>query len=264
MMIEQIPLSLELQEAMMVSPALIGVFGHENSLEVPRSQRILRHGIGQCLRATLMAHPREGEVIPSIALEHMGAFLESLGKSLHYLSLSIQFLHVALQSCATDAHARPIEIGLAIVVNKYRRINAAHASYGRRLAYKRSLGPRSRGHANSKAPTLFRCRGEVEIVLPVLADTLRGPHGIAIGLHPGHLVLRNDYTMVLPVDKIGRREDVIVGHAEPILTLPLGGRNVVRRVEIHPVAKKPCCRVGTELIMDNRILSHAKKRHGRQ
>ena len=106
----------------MIRPTAIGMFCHDNTFEVPRSQRIFRHGIGQCLGgvlalARLAANPRKCQVVPTITLESKGTFLESFRQSFHLyatdfhrwhvghaftlrqfnlLQLSIQFEHITL------------------------------------------------------------------------------------------------------------------------------------------------------------------------
>ena len=60
--------------------------------------------------------------------------------------------------------------------------------------------------------------------------------------------------MVGPVGKVLRREYMIVGHAEPVLSLSLGWHDVVRRIDIDLVIEDACRRVGSIDAPDNRIL----------
>ena len=289
-MIEQIPLSAILHHAVVIGPAFVFPLLHDDALEVPRAQWRFRHGVGQCLGGVLpvagvAAHPGEGEVVPLTALEGERSFLETVGQSfhglsahlhrrhlghslvaghLHLLQFAVEFQHVGFQTGATDAHATPVDIRLAVVVDQHTGVDAHHTGHGLRLADKGTLRAFGHSHADGEAPArAFRCRGEVEIILPVLAHAVGSPHGIAVGLHPGHFVLGDDDAMVGPVGQILRREHMIVSHAEPVLPLSLGGHNVVGGIEIHLIIKYPCRGVGRKLVANDGILRHGH-RHRRQ
>ena len=68
--------------------------------------------------------------------------------------------------------------------------------------------------------------------------------------------------MVGPVGEVFRRKYMVVGHAEPVLSLSLGCGNVVRGIDIDPVIENSGRGVGTELAADDGILGC--QHHGRQ
>ena len=178
----------------MIRPASIVVFCHDNALKIPWSQRIPRHGIGQCLCgilpfSSLTTHPREGKIVPTTLLERKGTFLETFGQTFHlfatnhhrrhlwhsltarYLHLfqfACKFLHVVFQPSTSYSHARPIEIGRTIIINQHTRVYARNTLDRLCLKGKRPFGPVGGSHTNGKAATTLRRIGKVEVVFPVL------------------------------------------------------------------------------------------------
>ena len=285
--VEQVPLAFVFDQAVVVGPAAVGMLGHDDALEVPRTQRTLRHGVGQCLGgvgaiARVATHPWEGEVVPVAAAEGKRAFLETVGQALHLLSahlhrrhlrhalatwhldflqFSVELLHVALQLGTANAHAAPVDVGLSVVVDQHAGVNARDAFDGLWLAGVWSLGTVGRGNADGKAAPFLRGIGEEEVVAAVLEDAVGCPHGVARGVAPGNGLLRDDHSVVRPVGEVLRREHVIVGHAEPVLSLSLGRGDVVRGEQVHLIIKHARGRVGGELVANDRVLCRQGERH---
>ena len=280
MVIEQIPLPLIFHDAVMISPAMILVFCHNDSLEIPGTQGRLRHGVGQCLSGVLAftrltTHPRERQIVPVATAEGKRTFLEAIGQTFHFLTtnfhgrhfrlslalgelhllqFTVQFQHIILQLGTTYAHTTPVEVGSTIVIDKYAGVNAHHSFDGLLFASVRSFWFRGSCHTNGKT-TAFAWSVRVEkVVLAVLADTVRSPHGVPLRIAPGHTFLTDDDAMVGPLGKVLRRTHMIVGHAEPVLSLTFGGHDVMRREQIDPVVKNTCRRVGRKLPADDGIL----------
>ena len=280
MVIEQVPLPLELHDAVVVGPAAVLVLGHDDALEIPGSQGRARHGVSQRLCPTLLPHPGEGQVIPVAPAEGEGAFLEPLGQSLHRLSahqhrhgryavvatgqrhllqLAVQLCHIALQTGSANAHAAPVEVCRTVVVYEHTGVDAADATYGLLLQAERPCGRVACGYADGESPTRHGCIGEVEVVAPVLLHTVGCPHRVGVLLSPGHLLLAHYDAMVLPLGQVVRREYVVVGHAEPVLPLPLGRHDVVRGVQVYAPVEHPRRRVGSILVANNGVLCPAAK-----
>ena len=252
--VEQVPLPLIFHQTVMVGPASVGVLGHDDALEIPRSEGRFRHGVGQCLGAALLSYPGESEVVPVAPAESKGTFLEAFGQTfhllpshfhgrhfghafalrhLHLLQFAVQLLHVRLQFGPTYAHAAPVEIGLPVVVDEHAGVDAADTLDGFGLQYEGTFGIVGNSHTNREPPAVLGAVGEIEIVFAVLLHAVWRPHGVAVGLSPGHFLLRDDDTVVSPVCQVLRGEYVIVGHAEPVLALAGRGNDVVRRIEIN-------------------------------
>ena len=277
---------------MVVGPAAVGMLGHDDALERPGSQRPVAHGVGQRLGATLAAHPGERQVVVLAAAEHEGAFLETVGQALHGLSAHehrtawrgvvfvaaghlhlaeriLQLQHVVAQAGTAQSHARPVDIGLTVVVDQHAGVDARHATNRLGLADERSHGAVGSGHADGKAKACLRGGGEVEVILAVgeatvgrralPAHAVGGPHGVGVAPHPGHGVLGDDDAVVGPVGEVRRREDVVVGHAEPVGTLTGRRHDVVRRIQIHFAIEDTCRGVGRELMADNGILPRCRQ-----
>ena len=66
--------------------------------------------------------------------------------------------------------------------------------------------------------------------------------------------------MVCPLREIVGGEDMIVGHAEPVLALSFWWENVVRRIEIYPTVEDTSRRVSRELVADDGVLRLTNRR----
>ena len=71
------------------------------------------------------------------------------------LQLTVEFQHVRSQFGTADAHATPIEISRAVVVNHHTRVNTGHALNGVLLAFKGTLGTVCSSHTDGKTATNF-------------------------------------------------------------------------------------------------------------
>ena len=176
-MVEEVPLALVLHETVVVGPAAVGMFCHDDAIEVPGTEGRLGHGVGQRLSGVLAvagiaAYPGERQVVPIAATEDVGTFLETVGQTfhllaghlhgrhfghavasghLHFLQLAVNLQHVVLQLGAADAHATPIDVGLAVVVNQDGGVDARHALDGFLFQREGTLRTGSRSHADGKS-----------------------------------------------------------------------------------------------------------------
>ena len=207
-------------------------------------------------RSPFLPYPRESKIVFSLALKGEGALLEPFRQSLHQMWLGSQFHHIRLQLCHAQSCTVPVDIGLSVLrVDEHARVNAMYALDRPPHRPKRAF--RSVGNCHSHSKALFvslRCGREIEIISSVFLHAVRGPHRVTAVLHPWHLVLRHDDTMVFPICKIAGGENMIVGHTEPVLQFLYRAWNVMGRVQIHLPVKHTCRRVGGVLSADNRIL----------
>ena len=270
-MVEEIPLALVVHDAVVVGPA-VGVLGHDETFVFVGSHGILAHGVAEDF--CLFADVRIGEVVPAVSLEGKRSLSLAVGQVLeavdaHHFELALtkldfffwsvvgQFLHVWLQLGATAR--TPKDVGVAIGGLEHAGVNAIDSLDGLGLGDEWSFGTVGNGHTDTETKAFFRGRGEIKIVLATALNAVGCPHGIGVGAHPGHLVLGDDDTVVDPVGKVLAGEDVVVLHAEPVLTLSDGRLDVVRRVKIHLVIKHASRRVGRKLVADDRVLCHDRR-----
>ena len=164
---------------------------------------MISHSICQSLRSILFPYPREGEIILAVTFEGKRSFLESFWQSLHCLRLRGELHHIGFQLSHVQPHASPIDICLSITVDQHTRVYAMYTLYRLPHRHEWSLWMVSDSHAHSKTLLLsFGSSREIEIILTILAYTVWSPHCIASILHPRHLVLRYDDTMVFPIRQI--------------------------------------------------------------
>ena len=126
-MIEQIPLALVIDDAVVVGPAAIVVLSHNQTFILVRSHRILTHGIAQNLR--VLSDVRIGKIVVAVILESQRALGLTVGQifkavdaihlkfafaPLHFLLGRVvgQFLHVGLEF--GTATCSPEDIGIAV------------------------------------------------------------------------------------------------------------------------------------------------------
>ena len=255
MVIEEIPLSLIFHDAMMIGPALRRRLIHDDALECERSHRMVSHGISQRFGSILFTYPREGEIILTVALEGKWAFLESLRQSLYRLRFRGKFHHVRFQLSHVQTSTSPVDISLSVLIYQHTRIYAVHTLYGFPHRHKRSFRLVGNRHTYSESLLLpFRSGWEIEVIFPAFLYTIRSPHRITSVLYPRYFILRNDDSMILPLSKIGRRENVIICHTEPFLQFLDRTRNVMRRIKIHLPVEYASRRISRILSADNRVL----------
>ena len=123
--IEQVPLTLIVNNAVMVGPAAVGMLGHDEALILIRTHGVLTHGISQHL--SVLSHIRIGEVVPAVGLEGERTLSLTVGqafKTVHtnHLHLAVaklhlrlgvvvgQFLHVGLQFSAASVAPEDVSI----------------------------------------------------------------------------------------------------------------------------------------------------------
>ena len=258
MVVEEIPLSLELHEGVVVGPALGGRLVHEHALELIRAQRVVAHAVGQALGAALLAHPRIGEVVLAVPLEHERALGLSLRESLVQAdALAVDLRHVGCELAAAQAHAGPDQVDRAVVVLERAGVDAAGALH-RVLIDREGAGRRIRHrHADAEAEAAAASRRvrEVEVILAVLLHAIRRPHRVGRRVAPGHVLLVHDVAVVGPVRQVVGGVDVVVGHAEPGRGLPLVVHrgDVVRRIQVQAAVEDVGRRVGGELVGNHRV-----------
>ena len=236
----------------MVGPAACGRFLHDYTLELPGAKRLVTHGVSQSLGAPFGTNPGEGQIIMSIVLEGKRSFLESIRKSFHNLWFGGKCQSVGRETSATDYTSCPEDVLFALRSLHNTGVNAHDAFDVLLLCHKGTFRTIADGHTYTETCPCtgllgFQATREIEIVTPVTALNAVGcPHRIAFMIAPGDLFLTQDDAMVLPMGKVGRREDMIIGHAEPTLQC-LDRRDVVGRINIDLVAEDTCRRVGREL-----------------
>ena len=258
MVIEEIPLSLIFHDAMMIGPALRRRLIHDDALECERSHRMVSHGISQRFGSILFTYPWEGEIILAVTLEGKRSFLESLRQPLYQFWFRGKFRHVWFQLSHVQTCSRPVDISLSVLIYQHTRVYTMNSLYGFPHRHKRSFGLVGNRHTYSESLLLpFRSSREIEVILSVFLHTIWSPHRIASILYPRYFVLRNDDTMILPLRKIGRRENVIICHAEPFLQFLDRTRNVMRRIKIYLPVEYARRRVSRILSADNRVLSRS-------
>ena len=92
MVIEQIPLTLVVDDAVVVCPTTVSMLSHDQSLVFVWTHRILTHGIAENLR--LFTNVRIGQVVVAVVLESEWAFSLTVGQTLeavdtHHLKLAV-------------------------------------------------------------------------------------------------------------------------------------------------------------------------------
>ena len=188
-MIEQIPLTLVVDDAMMIGPAAVLMLGHDETFVFVGAHRILTHGIAENL--SILAYVRISKVIPAISLESERTFSLTAGQvfqtaDTQHFKLAVaplylflgrivsEFLHVGLEF-GTTAIA-PENVGVAVGSLEHTGIDAIDALDRFWFTDERSLGTVGDSYTDTKTTAVFRSRGEIEIVLPVALDTVRCPH----------------------------------------------------------------------------------------
>ena len=261
MMIEEIPLALIFHDAMMIGPALRRRLIHDDALECKRSHRMVSHGISQRFGSILFTYPREGEIIFAVTLESKRTFLESLRQPLYQFWFRGKFRHVWFQLSHVQTSSSPVDISLSVFIYQHTRVYTMNSLYGFPHRHKWSFRLVGNSHTYSKSLLLpFRSGREIEVIFPVFLYTIRSPHRITSVLYPRYLVLRNDDSMILPLSKIGRRENVIICHTEPFLQFLDRTRNVMRRIKIYLPVEYASRRISRILSADNRVLSRSSCR----
>ena len=253
MMVKEIPLPPIFHDGMMIRPAIDRRFIHDDSLEFKRPHRAVSHAIGQRFR--LVPHPWKGKIVFPFPFKDKRPFLESVGQSRHRHRFRSKFHHIIFQLCHHHAAACPVDITLSVLVRQHTRVNAVHSFYGTHLRHKGAAWLVRYGHSYSKS--LFHApRGsrKIEIILAILADTVRCPHGIGVRSGPRNAFLADNDPMVFPMRQVIGREHMVIGHTEPFFQPFYRAGNVVRRVQIYLSIKDPRCGIGRKLIADYGIL----------
>ena len=255
MMIKEIPLSLIFYDAMMIGPALRRRLIHDDALECERSHRMVSHGISQRFGSILFTYPREGEIIFAVTLEGKWSFLESLRQPLYQFGFRGKFCHVWFQLSHVQTCSRPVDISLSVLIYQHTRVYTMNPLYGFPHRHKWSFRLVGNRHTYSEPLLLpLGSSREIEVIFSVFLHTIWSPHRIASILYPRYFILRNDDTMILPLGKIGRRENVIICHAEPFLQFLDRTRNVMRRIKIYLPVEYASRRISRILFADNRVL----------
>ena len=244
------------------------MLGHDQTFVLIGSHGMLAHGIAQDLG--VIPDIRIGQIIVAVVFKGKRTFRLTVGQvfqtvdtthlelmiaPLHHFRRGVvsQFLHVVLQF--RTASGTPEDIGIAVGSQQHTGVDTIDTLNRLRLRDKRSFRTVGNSHSDAKSPTRFGGCGEIEIVLPISLHAVGCPHGIGVWPDPGYLVLGDDDSMIGPVGQIFRREHMVVLHAEPVLSLSLRWKDVVRRIEVHLIIKYACGRVSGELVTNDRILS---------
>jgi hypothetical protein len=105
------------------------------------------------------------------------------------------------------------------MVYQYAGVYSANTFYGFLFRLKGTVGLVGDCHTNSKPASILTCGsgGEIEVIFAIPIYTIGCPHRIGFGSYPRNGLLTDNYTMVLPIDQVIGREDMIVRHAKPFL-----------------------------------------------
>ena len=102
--VEEVPLALVLDERVMIGPAGRRRLGHDDSLELIGSERVVAHGVCQGLGPVL--NPGIGEVELAVPLEDEGSLLEAGGQVLVKAhGLPVELEHVVGELGSAQSHS---------------------------------------------------------------------------------------------------------------------------------------------------------------
>ena len=169
LMIEQIPLTFIIYDAVMVGPTAILMFWHDEALILVRSHWILTHGIAKNLG--ILPDIRIGQVIIAIILKgkrSLGLTVRKVFQTvdtihlkltiakLHFLLRSIvsQFLHIGFELSTTAS--TPEDVRIAIRSLEYTGVDTANTFDRFRFTDERSLRTVCDSNTNAKATTILR------------------------------------------------------------------------------------------------------------
>ena len=167
-MIEQIPLTLVIDNTVVVGPTAIVVLRHNQSLILIRSHRILTHGISEYFG--ILPHVWVGQVVIAIVLECEWSLRLSVGQvfeAIHTRQLELtvapldglrrcvvgQFLHIGLEFGTTAG--TPENVGIAIRSLKHAGVYAADSLDVLRLRNERTFRTVCDGNTDAEASTIF-------------------------------------------------------------------------------------------------------------
>ncbi|OSS50698.1 hypothetical protein B5807_04694 [Epicoccum nigrum] len=288
-MVEQVPLALELCNTMMRGPP-------HHRLQDPPSIREWPHGaiangvaqvvcvaraVTEVVLPVILVQPRSLEEPPimvgclngCLRLRVKDQDISHVGRKLRHVVCQLANLCAqrvtrggllaalverpccpVLQLAAPDAAKE--EVRAAVVVDERRRVDAEAALDVVGLGLERALGLVADGHTHTE-DTFLVARGEVEVVFPVLG---RGVWGPELFRDPGHVFLLENYAVVChgPAD-LFHAEDVVVGHVVLVAIVVVldVGLTVVGRVDVELAVKDVRRGVGGEDVgYDGRFVGH--------
>lgn len=150
--------------------------------------------------------------------------------------------HVPLQLSAPQAPV--VAIDAAVVIPEDAGVDAVGAPYGVLLRREGPLRPFGNGHTQAELAATILGR-EYQVVAAVFLHHIAVPHLL---LHPGHLLLVEDNTVVggMPLLNVVKREHVVVAHLEvpAVIVKDIVALAVVAGVYIQSVVKHMAGRVG--------------------
>ena len=245
---------------MMVGPASVRRFVHNNSCKPERTHRVITHSVLEAFDCVFNVWI--GDIVNSVALEHKRAFHQSFFRYIfNFLCFGSKFQHIVFQLGNKDPSHRPKQVSLSIFIDKYIGVDTGNTFDRSFLWNIRTFGFVGHRHTYTKTFTASGscnvCIGrEIKIIFSIAFHTVGRPHTVRSRIHPVHFVLAYNYTMIGPIGKIFRRKHMIIGHAEPIFPelCSFGSFNVMRREKIDFTVKNPSRWVGCKLVMDNWIL----------
>ena len=100
----------------------------------------------------------------------------------------------------------PIDIRLAVIVDKNTWVYAFDAFYPLLRRPERAFGTVAYGNAHTKHLVLLGFAGycgEIQVVLSVSIDAVGCPHAVRTLLYPRYVILRELRAVILPVYKVG-------------------------------------------------------------
>ncbi len=185
-------------------------------------------------------------------LEHFGPETVGVVETGHLHDLAGERHHVSVEAGIPQAVVAPEEIGLAVIVDKDRRVDISERTRHQRPSQSILVrAGRTVGDSHSYAVDMAGgvLGADIPIPLAVALHRLRGPGVVAL-LGPRECGCGDGGPAIGPVDHIGARVELPVLHLE-ILGVVL----VMVGEEIHRVVVYKRCRVGGKPRVYGRILS---------
>ena len=167
--VEQVPLALVVDDAMVISPTAVRLLGHDQPFILIRTHGVLTHRITKHLR--ILTDIRIGQVIPTVGLKGKGTLGLTVGQvfqtvDTQHLKLTVapldfllggivsQLLHIGLELGTTAC--TPKDVGIAVRSLEHTGVDTIDALDGFGLTDERSLGTVSNSNTDTEATTIFR------------------------------------------------------------------------------------------------------------
>ncbi|CDD81730.1 unknown [Bacteroides sp. CAG:462] len=244
---------------------------HDFAHVLPRTERTVRHGVGdvlghssgcveQVVLPVALAQPRPFG-IDVLVLLSLHARLgvgssEAFHGLLHAVHLAVDGNHVRVQLRVVNVRVAPVQVGGAVVVDEYGRVDVVPTAVVERLAdgvLERSRRRVTHGDTNRHGIGQLRVQADVPVELAVVLHALGSPGAV---VRPGECFDGERRAVVGPVDHVRGRIDAPVLHPEEVrLVLVVAG------IDVQPSIMHHRCRVGRVTGLDDGVLCVQGARH---